>query len=100
MLQVADRVGFAVEALAGFRVTHQVRGEHLEGNQAVQARVAAFVHFPHPARSELREDFIRPKKRAGLEGHKPLIGAAPARKRWFFRIRIYPPRGDAPLAIK
>ncbi len=69
VLQIGDGAGFAVEALAGFLVSGEVRSEHLERNQAVQARVAAFIHFPHAARSNEREDFVRPQMRTRLQGH-------------------------------
>ena len=36
-------------------------GENLYGDDSIKARITPAIHFSHPARAELREDFIRPK---------------------------------------
>jgi hypothetical protein len=63
MVQSSYRLGLALEPLAelGFR--------DFDGDDAVQARVAGPVHFPHAARPDRRFNLIGTEPGAGMKGH-------------------------------
>ena len=63
MIQRGHRARFALEP---FR---KLLAGNLDGDRAVEARVARLVHFPHAARANEREDLIGTELRAGREGH-------------------------------
>ena len=48
----------ALEALPQLRVGRQVLGQHLDGDGALEARVARPVDLAHAARADRREDFV------------------------------------------
>ena len=85
MFQVGEGAGFALEPLAEVGALGQVRGQGLDGHDAVEARVAGFVHFAHASLTNQGDDLMRTKQRAGFERHLlPIIPirAATARERW------------------
>ena len=60
MIQAGDGLCFALEALAQFGAARKMRGQNLNSDDAVEARVAGFVHLAHAARTDCGEDFIGP----------------------------------------
>ena len=54
----------AFEALADLRPFRGVWPKHLDGNGAVQPRIARFVDFAHAARAYRREDLVRAESRS------------------------------------
>ncbi len=46
-------------------------GQHLDGDRAIEAGVAGFVHLAHAAFANSGEDFIRAEPNAGGERYGP-----------------------------
>ena len=69
VIQLGDRFGLALEPFLALRALGEMRGKDLDGNEAVETRVAGFVDFPHTADANRRQDFVRTQPRAGFEGH-------------------------------
>ena len=44
------------------------RGENLDGDGAIEPRVAGLVDLAHPARAKRRDDFVRAEPLAGSQG--------------------------------
>ena len=72
MVQARDRLRFALEALEAGGVGGHVGGKDLEGNVAVEARVAGAVHLAHPSGADEGVDFVRTEPGAGGKGHGAL----------------------------
>lgn len=49
MIERRDGFGLALEALARRHVRGQCAGQHLDGDNAIEPRVAAAKHFAHTA---------------------------------------------------
>jgi hypothetical protein len=62
VIQGRDGVRFPFEASA------ETHGSDLDGNCAIEAQVSGFIDGAHAAGSERRQDLVRSKLRAGLEG--------------------------------
>ena len=71
VVQAGDGLGFALEPLLQLRVASDVRGQDFDGDRAVEAGVAGFVHLAHAASPEGGDDLIRTKPNAGGERHDP-----------------------------
>jgi hypothetical protein len=67
VVQARDSARLAFESFAVLGVVGQVRGKDLDGDEAIQARVAGLVHLPHTARAEWLEDLMRPERSARLD---------------------------------
>jgi hypothetical protein len=67
--QLRDRAGLAIEALAELRVGGERGGKHLDRDRAIEARVACFVDFAHPARAKGGKDLVRAEARAWGQRH-------------------------------
>ena len=61
MVQAGDRLRLALEALAEIGVVGDVRGQHLDGDGAIQAGVSGFVDLAHAARAEGGVDLVGAK---------------------------------------
>src|SRR5262249_51779464 len=70
--QMGDRARFTVESVADLRIDGESLGEDLDCDDAVKACVAGFVHFPHAAGAERREDFVRAESSSRGKGHVQL----------------------------
>jgi len=64
-----DGAGLALEARATFRVGAQFSGEDLDGDRAVEARVAGLVDLTHSAGADEAQDLIGAQPRARREAH-------------------------------
>ena len=69
MIELRDRAGFAVEALAELRIGGERLREDLDRHRAIEPRVARLVDLAHPAGAEGGEDFVRAEAGARLECH-------------------------------
>ena len=58
MIQLRDRVGFALEAAFGIRVVGEFLGQKLEGDFPRQTDIFGFVHDAHSATAELAGDAV------------------------------------------
>src|SRR5438309_460144 len=58
MLHGAGETRLAKKAALGLGIAAKVRAHHLDGQVAVQARIAAAIHLAHAAGAELIEQFI------------------------------------------
>ena len=69
MIELRDRAGLAVEALAELRIGGERVRENLDRDRAIEARVARLVDLAHAAGAEGGEDFVRAEASAGLQCH-------------------------------
>ncbi len=60
MIQAGDGLCFALEALAQFGAIGEMSGQNFDRDDAVEARVAGFVHLAHSARTDGGENFVGP----------------------------------------
>ena len=67
MTELGYGFGFALEPLAEPRVSRELRGEHLDGDGAVEACISRLVHLSHPASPEGTSDFVRAETRTRAE---------------------------------
>ena len=68
MVQGRDGPRFVFESTQAIRVIGDRRREHLDGDCAIEPRVAGFVDLTHPAGAKERDDFVRAEPRAGSQG--------------------------------
>lgn len=61
---------FAVEALFRVGILRQMRGQNFYRDIAIEPRVPRPIHFPHAARAQRRDNFIRPKFGPRGQRHK------------------------------
>ena len=73
--QGGDGAGLTLESLSHVRPVGQMRRQHLDGDDPVQARVTGLVDLAHPTRAHLRQDLVRTPVRSGLECHGSLASA-------------------------
>jgi hypothetical protein len=69
MIQAGDGFGFAVKTFAQLGTVGEMSGKNLDGDDALEARVAGFVHLSHSARTDGGENFIRSEFGARVQGH-------------------------------
>ena len=65
MIERRDRARLAVEAVAQLRVGGERRGEDLDGDGAIEPRIAGAIHLAHAARAEQGDDLIGAEVHAG-----------------------------------
>ena len=64
MIELRDGPGLAIEALPELRIGSERFRQDLDGDRPIEPRVARFVDFSHPARTDLGGDFIWAEPRA------------------------------------
>jgi hypothetical protein len=64
--------------LARRRVRGQVAGQHLDGDNAIEPRVAAAIHLAHAAGTDGGENFVGTEADAGSEGGHREENTSPA----------------------
>jgi hypothetical protein len=69
MIQRRKRMRLAREPREALRIVRQLLGKNLEGNLAVQLRVAGAIHLAHASRTDEGNDFVGAEPGARLEGH-------------------------------
>ena len=82
IVQRGNRARFLLEALPRFRIRRERAGEHLDGDRAIEPRVARAVDLAHAARANRGDDFVGTKTRARLERHGAGILAESALCGW------------------
>ena len=70
VVQGGDGSRFLLEALPRLRVGRERAREHLDGNRAIEARVARAIDLAHAAGPDWGDDLVRTKACAGLERHE------------------------------
>ena len=81
MAQRREDFRFTLEAGDSFRVCRERLGQDLDGDIAIELRVAGSVHLAHAPFADLRGDFVNAEACAGGEGHslRDYTGGAAAR---------------------
>ena len=69
MIQLRDDPGFALQARTPALIACERLGQNLDGDDALEARVARFEHFAHPAGADRRNDLVRTEAGTGGDGH-------------------------------
>jgi len=59
MVDPGNRAGLPIEALTEVRVRRKRGRQDLDGNGAIEPRVARFVDLSHPTGTDQRQDFVR-----------------------------------------
>ena len=59
VVQGGDRAGLTLEPLLQIRITRDMRGQHLDGDGAVQAGVGGLVDLPHAPFANAGGDVVR-----------------------------------------
>ncbi len=77
MVELRDRAGFAVEPLAELRISGEGFGQDLDGDDAIEARVAGLVDLAHAAGAEGGEDLVRAEARARRDHLQPYVLKTP-----------------------
>ena len=70
MAQARNGLGFAVETLARLRIARKMRGQNLDGDDAVKPRIARPVDLAHASGADRRDDLVRAEPGCGREGHR------------------------------
>ena len=70
IVQRGDGARFLLEALPRFRIGRERAREHLDGNRAIEPRVARAIDLAHAAGADRGDDLVRTKACAGLERHE------------------------------
>ena len=65
VVEGGDGAGFALESLQNVGTAGEILSEDLDGDGAVEARIAAAIHFPHTSSPGGGQDFIGTESRAG-----------------------------------
>jgi len=76
MVELCRRFRFAFKSAQPIRVVGERLGQRLDGHVTIQPCVAATVHYPNAAVSDLMRDLVVPHSCARNERHE-LIGRAP-----------------------
>jgi len=66
--ELRERACFAIEALTKLRIGGEPGLQHLDGDGAIEPRVAGLVDLAHAARAQRGQDFVRTETVAGSEG--------------------------------
>jgi len=61
VIQSGHGTSFLLETLDASRIAREIVGQNLQGDVAIQPRVASTVHFAHSAGSDRRKDSVRPE---------------------------------------
>src|SRR5207237_706204 len=72
MAQRRNRAGLALEALAHLGPSRRVLGQHLDGDDAVEPRIARLIDLAHAARAQRTQNLVRAKAHIRGERHSPL----------------------------
>ena len=80
MRQRGDGLRFAIESREPLRIARDRLGQNLDGDVAIEARIARAIHLAHPTSAKRIEDFVAAEPAAGGQGHGALSlsrGSAP-----------------------
>jgi len=65
MIQRREDLRFALESRQALGIGGEQIRQDLDGDVAMQPRVAGAIHLPHAARANGRNDFVRPEASTG-----------------------------------
>ena len=68
MVDRRERFCFAAEARDAFFITRELGRQDLQGNIAIEFRIARAIHLAHPADAKERADLIDADTRTGCDG--------------------------------
>ena len=69
VIQTGDRLGLALKACPQNWILGEIRRKNFDRNRAIQTGVSSAVDFTHAARTERREDLVRPEFSASVQCH-------------------------------
>jgi len=69
MREGGDRPRLMFEAADPIGIRHKGVRQHFDGDVPIEARVLRLIHLAHSARSNERDDFVRPEVDAWTEHH-------------------------------
>jgi hypothetical protein len=69
MIKRGNRPGFVLESLSELRIAGELGSEHLDGDDAIEPRIACLVDLAHPAATEQRQNFIGTETGTGRNSH-------------------------------
>jgi hypothetical protein len=70
MIERREDFGFALESRQPFAIVGDISGEDLDGDLALQPRIARPIHLSHTAGAKLRDDLVRTDLLSGSKGHE------------------------------
>ena len=70
MVERGENFGFALKARETIGIARYRRGQHLDGDRALQVGIGGAIHLAHSTHANLRGDLIRAEADAGFEGHR------------------------------
>src|SRR5712692_4789621 len=82
MIQCGSSFGLLHEAAHAFLVRSDIRGQNLQRNFAIQPGVLRQINLAHPARAELRADFIAAEFCADVDWHTERPGGERFQRDW------------------
>ena len=74
MAERGEGPGFALEARQTIGVLRDRLGQYLDCDLPPEVRIGGPIHFAHPTRADLGDDFIRADARAWLQRHMGRVG--------------------------
>ena len=72
MIELCEDFSFAMKPGEAIRISGEGVGEYLDGDVALQSRVAGAIDLAHSASAERGENFVRPESAPRLECHRVL----------------------------
>src|SRR5581483_4687183 len=69
MIELRDRLRFSLEAKLQLRIIREIGGKDLDGDAAIEPRVARAIDLAHASGTEPRDDFVRPEPCSLSEFH-------------------------------
>ena len=69
MVERSEHLCLALEAREPIAVAREMLRQHLDGDIALQLRIAGAIDLAHAAGTERRDDFVRAKAGPGRERH-------------------------------
>src|SRR3954454_6376937 len=69
MRKAGDRTRLALEPLAQLSIVRYVAGNHFDGHDAIEPRIARAINFTHSAGAGGRQNLVGPDLLARSEGH-------------------------------
>ena len=95
MIERRQELGFTVEAGDAIGVDGKGGGQHLDGDVAIQLRVARAIDLAHPARADRGNDRVRPEPASGRDPQGRLNHTAGLSSRTLCFFPHYPKTIDA-----
>jgi hypothetical protein len=74
MVELRNRASLAIEPLTELRVGRKRGGQDLDGDRAIEPRVAGFVHLSHATGTDQRQDLVRAEARSRLQRQEEIRG--------------------------